>query len=934
MDKCIYNNMDFVYNSSTGANTSNYIIDINKIDKLNELFVIEEYEKAELDASKPFDIDADGGITKINLKKRGKFYNDNGDSIINIIKPRAGAIAEVDVVYAPILGSNPVHYEISDIKIINKGSNYDINDDKDKITIKDTNNTDSYKKINYKRPNLYAFESKKSQCNNTTEQWHKWFTTPYYYLGNRDGRSKQDENDKTRTIIKCYKECENKFIVNKDNFCENITTFEKGRYNNYLPFDPFAIICILGSDSNITKLIITDIYTVGTITNYELVGNYYNTVKNANIKADNLQINTTVKTKILTDIKNYKNYNDITDKDKEIKKIHPVKKIEVDITNAYTILSTYIKNLINNEERNEINIKTIIKNEINKFYILFDKRDELYINYLNKLKDTLHYKRIRYAKDVAYTTTQINGFDSASMNANSTVEDYLIKFYLNYLFQYCIYIYFDNKNIIPSRFLNFGIYENEYLLLNKTNPDDDTTIESPIKTVDTKIYNPISVKIDTKEKNMFDEYLNVYELYKSFIISYPIILIITIIFFMIIYVLYIFNVLYYLTFVINYIYLIIISLIYIVIRLFCCNSFVIGLLTYSMSILYNIAIGIYANVSAFLYYFKFVVILYVLYLVITNQVGYVYDMIIFIFDTIIMIVYSLLLFIVQTIFSKEIYVNLAVIYVIILLYIYYKLWFNFDVDMLIIDKNGNNVKIINEHKNINTIVKTDDIYDAVEIVSQRLYLYKYKYFIDLYEKADTYYSTKVEYLDEQNSGNRAQLKKLKGDQFIIDETNKYKKYVDSNITQIEKIATEKLNTFKSEVEKEKDTKINKEISEKKLKETKDELTKKENELYSKKAENFLINRKINSKINPKINPKIDSDLRKSYENKRNTLVGDISDIKDNIDKLKEEKKSIKEEKNKYDFELSTEKKIRDNGKKIMDKGKNWITDTFSSKSKT
>ena len=664
---------------------------------------------------------------------------------------------------------------------------------------------------------------------------------------------------------------------------------------------------------------------MGTITNYELVGNYYNTVKNANIKADNLQINTTVKTKILTDIKNYKNYNDITDKDKEIKKIHPVKKIEVDITNAYTILSTYIKNLINNEERNEINIKTIIKNEINKFYILFDKRDELYINYLNKLKDTLHYKRIRYAKDVAYTTTQINGFDSASMNANSTVEDYLIKFYLNYLFQYCIYIYFDNKNIIPSRFLNFGIYENEYLL-NKKNPDDNTTIESPIKTVDTKIYNPISVKIDTKEKNMFDEYLNVYELYKSFIISYPIILIITIIFFMIIYVLYYFNVLYYLTFLINYIYLIIISLIYIVIRLFCCNSFVIGLLTYSMSILYNIAIGIYANVSAFLYYFKFVVILYVLYLVITNQVGYVYDMIIFMFDTIIMIVYSLLLYIVQIIFNKDIYVNLAVIYVIILLYIYYKLWFNFDVDMLLIDKNDKNVKIINEHKNINTIVKTDDIYDAVEIVSQRLYLYKYKYFIDLYEKADTYYSTKEAYLKEQ-----AGISGLDDDTYY---STKNITMVDNHIKQIGTSATEELVNFKNQVKDKKTAKINKEISEKKLKETKDELTKKENELYSKKAENFLINRKINSKINPKINPKIDSDLRKSYENKRNTLVGDISDIKDNIDKLKEEKKSIKEEKNKYDFELSTEKKIRDNGKKIMDKGKNWITDTFSSKSKT
>lgn len=880
--------MDFVYNSNIGANTSNYIIDINKIDKLNELFVIEEYEKAELDASKPFDIDADGGITKINLKKRGKFYNDNGDSIINIIKPRAGAIAEVDVVYAPILGSNPVHYEISDIKIINKGSNYDINDDKDKITIKDTNNTDSYKKINYKRPNLYAFESKKSQCNNTTEQWHKWFTTPYYYLGNRDGRSKQDENDKTRTIIKCYKECNNNFVVNKDNFCENITTFEKGRYNNYLPFDPFAIICILGSDRNITKLIITDIYTEGTITNYELVGNYYNTVKNANIKADNLQINTTVKTKILTDIKNYKNYNDITDKDKEIKKIHPVKKIEDDIIKAYNILYAYIQNLVNNEEKNEINIKTIIKNEINKFYILFDRRDELYINYLNKLKDTLHYKRIRYAKDVAYTTTVIYGFNPDTMKANSS-DDNLIKFYLNYLFQYCVYIYFDNKNIIPNRFLNFGIYENDYLLLNKTNPDDDIKIESPIKPDDTKIYNPISVKIDTKEKNMFDEYLNVYELYKSFIISYPIILIITIIFFMIIYVLYIFNVLYYLTFVINYIYLIIISLIYIVIRLFCCNSFVIGLLTYSMSILYNIAIGIYANVSAFLYYFKFFVILYVLYLVITNQVGYIYDMIIFMFDTIIMIVYSLFLFIVQTIFSSNIYVNLAVIYVIILLYIYYKLWFNFDVDMLIIDKN---VKLINEHKNINTIVKTDNIYDAVEIVSQRLKLYTYKYFIDLYNNADTYYSTKEQYLIKQNKQNNENMKisQQLQDNEIKEKDNeiiKKKADVDSYITQIEKNAKNELDRFKEDVLDKKTAKINKEISEKKLKETKDELTKKENELYSKKAEKFLINRKINPKIKS-------SDLQKSYVNTRGDLENDINSIKINIDALKEQKKSIKQ----------------------------------------
>ena len=886
MDKCIYNNMDFVYNSNIDANTSNYIIDINKIDKLNELFVIEEYEKAELDASKPFDIDADGGITKINLKKKGKYYNDNDINIITFNKPSAKDAtdadkASVEVVYAPILGYNPVHYEISDIKIINKGSNYDINKDKDKIKINHTD-TYNYKKIDYKRPNLYAFESKKSQCNNTTEQWHKWFTTSNYYLGNRDGRSKQDENDKTRTIIKCYKECGKDLIVNKDNFCENITTFEKGRYNNYLPFDPFAIICILGSSNNSDLIIKQN----NTTCNYEIIGNYYNTVKNANIQSDNLQINTTVRNKILTNIESYSSITDAS-----IKSIHPVKKIEDDINIAYNILSTYIINLVNNEERNEINIKTIIKNEINKFYILFDKRDELYINYLNKLKDTLHYKRIRYAKDVAYTTTQINGFNSTTMNAKSLDDNDLIKFYLNYLFQYCIYIYFDNKNIIPIRLLNFGIYEKEYLLSGKTNPDDKN-VESPSKPVDTKNYNPISVKIETKEKNMFDEYLNVYELYKSFIISYPIILIITIIFFMLIYVLYYFNIIYYITFVINYIYLIIILLIYFVITIFCCNTFVIGLLTYSMSIIYNIAIGIYTNVSAFLYYFKFFVILYVLYLVITNQTAYVYDMIIFMFDTIIMIVYSLLIFIVETIFSSNIYVNLAVIYVIILLYIYYKLWFSFDVDMLKIDKD---VKIINEHKNINTIVKTDDIYDAVEIVSQRLNLYKYKYFINLYDKADTYYSTKKEYLKKQTGINN-----LGGN---YNKNIAYVSMVNEYIASINSTAVVKLNEFINDVQDKKTTKINKEFSEKNLQLTKDELTKKKNELYSNQAEEFLINRKIY--------PNIKNELQTSYVEKKNILKNNIDEIKANIKDLTQQKNSIKELKDKYNNELSTSKQIKD-----------------------
>ena len=43
---------------------------------------------------------------------------------------------------------------------------------------------------------------------------------------------------------------DNIIFLNKDEICENVETFEKGKYNNYLPYDPLAIICILGSHSN------------------------------------------------------------------------------------------------------------------------------------------------------------------------------------------------------------------------------------------------------------------------------------------------------------------------------------------------------------------------------------------------------------------------------------------------------------------------------------------------------------------------------------------------------------------------------------------------------------------------------------------------------------------------------------------------------------
>ena len=677
-------------------------------------------------------------------------------------------------------------------------------------------------KIAYKEPYLYILEKNESQCNNTTEQWQKWFTTSYYYLGNKDGRRKIDENAKTREINLCYKECSNNSILNKDEICENIETFEKGKYNNYLPYDPLAIICILGSHncniinhSNILET--TDIANIYK-GDYIPEGNYYHTIKNAKIDNDNLKINENIRNAILSDIK-AKTINGITETNS------PLKIIIVDTTKAYKILEKYIEDTIQNEEQNELNIKTIIKNEVNKFFILFDKRDELYINYLKKLKDGTRYKRIEYAKNVAEIIKNIEGFNEKNMTPDST---YKIKYYLNYLFQYCVYIYFDKKNIIPNRFLNFGIYEKNYLLTDRANPD--IAIVSLNIKPEVKTYNPISVKIETKEKNMFDEYLNVYGLYISFITTYPIILIAILILFMIIYILHLFNIIYYLTFVINYIYLIIIWLIYILIIAICCNSWIIGGITSIIAAIYSTSKSLYTFVSYVLYFLKYFIIIYFIYLVITNQINYIYDLIMFMVDTIVVIGYSLLISAYNIIFNtntESILIKIFIIYVIIMSYIFYKVWFNFDIDMILnietkTSTNDNttstaSINPISEHRNINTILYSDSV-DAADIALQRVNLYKYKYFINLYEGAYKFYTDKVSYLDDERKKNYI----YKNNPTEKDNSD-YKRHKDGIEEYGNKIADKNIEKFKKNIEKEEEAKKEKRDAEEELQKTRDKL---------------------------------------------------------------------------------------------------------------
>ena len=126
-----------------------YIMDVNKIDKSNDLFAIKTFD-AELNKSAPITVDNNGTITKINLSSNGRYYIDEPPNII--IKPPAspeGKQAEAKATVNMKNGGDTLnqYWEIKDISISDGGSGYDAIADIDKIEIvkKDT----AQKKIVY-----------------------------------------------------------------------------------------------------------------------------------------------------------------------------------------------------------------------------------------------------------------------------------------------------------------------------------------------------------------------------------------------------------------------------------------------------------------------------------------------------------------------------------------------------------------------------------------------------------------------------------------------------------------------------------------------------------------------------------------------------------------------------------------------------------------
>ena len=704
-----------------------YIMDVKKVDKSYDLFAIKTLD-AELNKSAQLTVDNNGTITSINnFINKGKYYNNERPNII--IKPPAspdGKQAEATANMKKI-GDTPNHYwEIDNIKVVDGGSGYDAIADKDKIEIekKDT----AQKKIVYNeaKPKYYLLEKKESQCNNLTDKWHDWFTIPYYYLGNNNGRRKIDESDKTRNVFKCYKKCDDKYIVNNDNVCESIETLDGGKYRNYIPYDPLAIICILGSyetDYTATSYVIKPSGVDG------VDGNYYYTIEKVK-KGDDEDINTEVQTKILASLSNYSSIAN-----------HPVTTIKTDIDAAYKVISQYITGIITEAEKNDLKIKTIIKNNINDFYQLFDKRDGLYISYLNKLKDSTHFKRVLYAKSIAHKND-----DSKIYDAVATTQKYL-----KYLFNYCKFLYFNENNLFAIRLLNYGIYEKDYIDKTPQNPDEGKDVSIMTESKPNIInYNPVTVKIDTKHKNIFDDYSNAYELYKSFILTYPVILMLSVGLFILVMLLYYINFIYYAASFLNSLYIFVIGVLYFFIVLLVCNSVVIQIVVFVISAIYN-TVGFAYSVIMNIFSLTFVRILLFFILItdlLNNNLGVVYGILMFVINTIIYLVFgiiSIFLYIIYGFTSGNPAIIFPSFIILSIMYIYYKIWFDFDINTL--DKDvKSKTNIINEHSNSTTILKTGVLKTGTgtAISTARLELYKHSYFKNLYEGAYKNYKEKIE----------------------------------------------------------------------------------------------------------------------------------------------------------------------------------------------
>jgi hypothetical protein len=595
----------------------------------------------------------------------------------------------------------------------------------------------------------YAITESKSQCNNITEQWQKWFATSYYYLGNRDGRY----NEMAKNVITydipngCYNACQDDYIINRSYKCENKKTFEYGKYKSFLPYDPLAIICIIGSHFKpdfIHKK------------NEGYKGNYYYTLnKLLDTNEDNLlkknkfvNISPKIRENLLAKIDSDVNCN-------------PVKTIRDDITKAYERLKDYIKFIHRENEQNSERIIKVIKKDVEKFYNLFDKRDEFYIKYLN---DFNNLEKKKYNISYAHSLASEENYTEIRRNINER-GDRDIQAYIQFLFNYCRFVCFSKFSIFAERLKLYGIYDTLDVELEEFsyNTDEILSQETPDQEQsggEKPIYKIMPIKLENEPINIFDEYTYIFKLYKSFLIVYPTVFTIILSALFLLLIFYILNIFigYKISIIINLVYAFILWCILVFTYCFVLNGVFIWIMRQIKWILID---GDYITrafkrlleqdwikdiIKIAGYPLAFLIFLIVLiYIIVTHT-----------FEEFLMIIPNILIYILQLIYYFAVYMIKLLIYILLtfkpeniiticffiyLLFVYYYIFYSFkygDIENLLgkIDLNSD-IKTLG-HPYVDgdkLIIGTYENIEACKIIWNRVELLKYKYLLNLYGDA-------------------------------------------------------------------------------------------------------------------------------------------------------------------------------------------------------
>ena len=352
------------------------------------------------------------------------------------------------------------------------------------------------------------------------EKWHDWFTIPYYYLTNNIESQELKEIYKgTWSQGECYDKCNNKKVVaisgNKTK-CISIDIFKGGKYKGLLEYDPIALISLLGSYNIYKSTILKYIDGTSIDYSYEYIIEKYKTDPLVNDKSKKYNI------------KNVIEINGPSDNDKgEYLKI-----LIKDIEDAIKRVLEYIRILIDESYKDKESIKTNeeqdkivlenIENDLNKFYYLFDDKDEYYLNYLtNKInyenKLVLgKYCGAQYAYKLAISKTNIDEFIGANfideellstigIPTDEVTKSKYIK-YLKHIFKYSIELCFTKDYLFRERLVNYGIIS----------IDVKDVVEPSQTNFDDKIFNANNnIKIEKEIHGTFSNYEYVLKYYNS-----------------------------------------------------------------------------------------------------------------------------------------------------------------------------------------------------------------------------------------------------------------------------------------------------------------------------------------------------------------------------------------------------------------------------------